>query len=73
IVIMPFSRAHSCMMQRKLIYTAVTRARKSLIMVGSKEVFLRGVAANEKHERCTTLVSRINKFFSQRISDVFLN
>lgn len=59
IVIMPFSRAHTIMLQKKLIYTAVTRARKSLVLLGDKEAFARGVHADEKHIRATTLVERL--------------
>ena len=69
IVIMPFSRTHTIMMQRKLIYTAVTRARRSLIMVGSKDVFLRGIVTAEKHERCTTLVQRLKDVYEKIVKN----
>lgn len=59
IVIMPFSRAHTIMLQKKLIYTAITRARRSLVLLGNKEAFERGVEAEERHIRATTLVKRL--------------
>ena len=59
IVIMPFSRAHTIMLQKKLIYTAVTRARRSLVLLGNKEAFEKGVEAVERHTRATTLVKRL--------------
>jgi exodeoxyribonuclease V alpha subunit len=34
IVIVPFYKAHSIMLKRKLIYTAITRAKEKLIMLG---------------------------------------
>lgn len=59
IVIMPFSRSHTIMLQKKLIYTAITRARKSLVMLGDREAFEKGVETSERHIRATTLVQRL--------------
>ncbi len=61
IVIMPFSSAMQFMLQKKLIYTAVTRARKSLIMIGEKNAFIKGVQTAERHMRKTTLSMRLKK------------
>ena len=47
------------MLQKKLIYTAVTRARRSLVLLGNKEAFEKGVEAVERHTRATTLVKRL--------------
>ncbi|MBR3357680.1 MAG: ATP-dependent RecD-like DNA helicase [Solobacterium sp.] len=59
VVIMPFSYQHSYMLQRKLIYTACTRARKALIMLGEKGAFERGIATSERYVRKTTLCERL--------------
>jgi len=61
IVIMPFSGGMQFMLQKKLIYTAVTRARKSLILIGEKNAFIKGVQTAERHERKTTLAMRLKK------------
>lgn len=66
IVIMPFSRAHIHMLQRKLIYTAVTRARRSLVLLGDLNAFERGIETIDIHPRETTLVSRIQASFAQK-------
>lgn len=71
IVIMPFSRSHTIMMQRKLIYTAVTRARRSLVMIGDREVFEKGIATTERHERATTLQQRLKEAMNTDIDAVF--
>lgn len=42
IVIMPIVRDYGIMLQRRLIYTGVTRAKKSLVLFGEKEAFIRG-------------------------------
>lgn len=62
IVIIPFTPQHSIMLQRKLIYTGVTRARKALVMLGDRNVFRKGIASLERHPRETTLSSRIRQY-----------
>ncbi len=59
IVIMPVMQRHAGMLQRKLIYTAITRARKALIVLGELDAFLKGVQVLDKHPRNTTLTTRI--------------
>ena len=59
IVIMPITSQHTIMLQRKLLYTAVTRARTSLILLGEEEAFYRGIEIIDRHPRNTTLVSRL--------------
>jgi exodeoxyribonuclease V alpha subunit len=61
IVVMPFTAQHTVMLQRKLIYTAVTRARKALVMLGDKQAFLKGISTMERHVRNTTLRQRLGK------------
>ena len=48
------------MMQRRLIYTAITRAKKSLILIGDKQVFFNAIMKKEKHLRMTTLGWRLS-------------
>ncbi len=59
IVIMPFTFQHSVMLQRKLVYTAITRARQSLVLLGEYDAFLKGAATEERHKRRTTLKERL--------------
>lgn len=59
IVIIPLFKEQSIMMQRRLIYTAVTRAKKSLILLGDRKVFFDAIAVKEKHLRQTTLCLRL--------------
>ena len=65
IVIMPFTRAHTRMLQRKLVYTAVTRARKALVLLGDQNAFRHGIETIDLHPRETTLVSRLKKACTQ--------
>ncbi|MBQ7889256.1 MAG: ATP-dependent RecD-like DNA helicase [Erysipelotrichaceae bacterium] len=67
IVILPIVPEATFMLQRRLIYTAVSRAKKSLILLGSKELFEKAVLKEEKTLRHTTLKERMNKIQSERI------
>ena len=59
IVILPVLHNNYFMLSRKLIYTAVTRASKSLILLGERAAFYQGIATEERHQRRTTLKERI--------------
>jgi len=54
-VILPVCRAYSRMLYRKLVYTAVTRARKKLVIVGEEEAFTLAVNNTNDYERKTFL------------------
>ena len=58
VVIMPITRAYWIMLQRKLIYTGLTRASKSLILIGDYEA-LKYAAENEGAIRQTMLKARL--------------
>lgn len=60
LVIVPFSFKYFIMLKRKLIYTAVTRAKKYLIMLGSIESLVRGIKGIET-KRKTKLMMRITE------------
>ena len=54
-VIMPFSPSFKRMLYNKLIYTAVTRAKQSLILVGDPGSFIYGINNNYVEQRKTTI------------------
>lgn len=54
-VIIPFSPSFKRMLYNKLIYTAVTRAKQSLILVGDPNSFIYGVKNNYDEMRKTTI------------------
>ena len=58
VVIMPITRAYWIMLQRKLIYTGMTRASKSLILIGDYEA-LKYAAGNPGALRQTMLKDRL--------------
>ncbi len=54
-VIMPLSKEYSRMLYNKLIYTGVSRAKKSLLLIGDEEAFIRGVNNSYSEIRKTSL------------------
>lgn len=63
IVIIPVLNEHYIMLQRRLIYTAITRAKKSLVLLGEKSAFEKAIAHSERRIRLTTLVKRIKEYY----------
>lgn len=60
LVIMPMDISFKRMLYRKLIYTGVTRAKRSLTIVGEKEAFVYGVSRIDEENRNTLLKDIIN-------------
>ena len=54
-VIMPVSTSHYIMLQRNLLYTAITRASKLLILIGTKRAVAMAVNNNRVENRYTSL------------------
>lgn len=48
VVILPVSMSYYIMLKKKLLYTAVTRAKERLIIIGNPEAFSYGVSGMEK-------------------------
>lgn len=59
VVVVPLVPAHWVMLQRNLVYTAVTRARRLLLLVGSRRAFGRAIRNNAAVARRTRLAERI--------------
>jgi exodeoxyribonuclease V alpha subunit len=59
IVIVPLLKAHFVMLQRNLIYTAITRGRKKVFIVGEPAAYGMAVRNAESKLRCTHLKEKI--------------
>ena len=59
IVIAPFTMQHYMMLQRNLLYTCVTRAKKLMILVGTKKAVGMAVRNNKTTKRNTRLTERL--------------
>ena len=60
-VIMPILQEYSLMLRRKLIYTGISRAKECLTLLGSVNMFKRGIATIEQKYRKTSLQERLIK------------
>jgi exodeoxyribonuclease V alpha subunit len=60
IVVMPVLMTHYVMLQRNLIYTGVTRAKKVLVIVGTKKALSMAVRNVTVNKRNTMLAERLH-------------
>lgn len=59
VVIIPLSTSHYIMLQRNLLYTAITRAKEKVIIIGSKRALTTAVQSNRTQKRYTLLTERL--------------
>jgi exodeoxyribonuclease V alpha subunit len=59
VVIIPLLKAHFVMLQRNLLYTAITRGKKKVILVGEPAAYAMAVRNSESKLRCTHLQQKI--------------
>ncbi len=62
VVILPILTQHYILLQRNLIYTAVTRGRNLVVMVGSRKALAMGVNNNQTQQRFTRLRYQLSSF-----------
>lgn len=69
IVVMPFTMSHFVMLQRNLLYTGVTRAKKILVLIGEKKAVYYAIKNETTTERNTKLADRL-KIGSQELQSM---
>ncbi len=62
-VVIPLLQGPRQLYHRNLLYTAVTRAKKCVTLVGSEAVFQEMIRNNQDQKRNTSLVERIREFY----------
>lgn len=73
VVVMPVSMAHYIMLQRNLLYTGVTRARKLMILVGDKSAVTRAIRNNQIAKRNTMLADRLRPEEAAQSGEIILD
>lgn len=63
-VILPVTSQHHLLLQRNLIYTAVTRGKRLVVLVGSRKALAAGVKNNRTARRYTLLTERLSERFT---------
>lgn len=61
-VIINLQCAHSVMLVRPLIYTAITRAKEKVLIVGERRALCTAIRRIDTEQRGTKLAQRINDF-----------
>ena len=59
VVVMVVLPQHRFMLDRRLLYTGITRARRALILLGDPALFSAALAQEEREVRDTTLQQRL--------------
>ena len=60
-VVLPLTTQHYPMLQRNLLYTAVTRARELFVLIGSRRALKRAIENDRPARRNTNLAARLRK------------
>jgi len=71
-VVMPVHTQHYMLLQRNLIYTALTRGRRLVVMVGTRKALAIGINNNRTQKRYTYLKNRLkrdNRIVNRRIHE----
>jgi exodeoxyribonuclease V alpha subunit len=58
-VVVPILSQHYIMLQRNLLYTAITRAKKLVVLVGSRKAMAIAIRNNKVQHRYTGLAERL--------------
>ena len=59
VVIIPIFRSHSIMLQRNLLYTAVTRGKEKVYLIGDEQAISKALRNTKSEERNTLLKERL--------------
>ncbi|MBL8859721.1 MAG: ATP-dependent RecD-like DNA helicase [Planctomycetes bacterium] len=65
-VVMPLVMQHWMMLKRNLLYTAITRARKLVVLVGSRRALDAAIAQDDEARRESDLADRLAQFAALR-------
>jgi exodeoxyribonuclease V alpha subunit len=69
VVIFPLAPDHGVMLKRNLVYTALTRGRKLVVLVGRRDTLRRAVASIDGAQRFTGLELRLRHALGSRAAD----
>jgi len=67
VVIMPMISGSPIFLNRKLLYTAVTRAKRLLMLIGGRKYFYQMVNSTATNERRTGLTARVIDYYHMKI------
>lgn len=62
IVILPVVKSYYRMLRRNLLYTAITRSKQALVIVGEEEALRIGIERGDDQKRQTTLTEKLQEY-----------
>ena len=65
VVVMPFTMQFYIMLQRNLLYTGVTRAKKVCVLIGDEKAVSMAIRNGNTAKRCTMLKERLRKLIKK--------
>ncbi len=66
-VIIPILAAHKILLTRNLLYTAITRAKRKVLLVGQKKALFMAIHSVRKDKRNTLLSERMNLYYQAQV------
>ena len=67
VIILPLMKEHYIMLRRNLLYTAVTRAKEKVILIGQRQAVYIAIHKCEEGQRNTVLADRIVAYYDREI------
>jgi exodeoxyribonuclease V alpha subunit len=67
VVVIPLSTQHFVMLERNLVYTAITRGRKLVVIIGQRQALETAVRTASARKRWTTLEARLAELNSRAV------
>lgn len=61
IVLMPIFSTYQRMLKKNLLYTGMTRSKKTLILCGDQQAFMRGITTMDTNKRYTSLIDYLKE------------
>ena len=67
VIIVPLLKEHYIMLRRNLLYTAVTRAKAKVILIGQKQAVFIAIHKCDVSQRNTVLADRIVAYYNREL------
>ncbi|MBO4369701.1 MAG: AAA family ATPase, partial [Desulfovibrio sp.] len=68
-VVIPLMSCHWWMLQRNLLYTAVTRGKKLVVLVGDRKALYQAISNKNVQKRMTSLAQRLQKMVASSLDE----
>ncbi len=69
-VIIPLLKEHYIMLRRNLLYTAITRAKEKVILIGQRQAVYMAIHKSDVDQRNTVLADRITAYYKRELQKI---